>query len=114
MFPRFYSLQGRMKFTRPLYRELFALEDTRSTAVTAFKDRALFYHPICRSMAAKDLGVELGKKAGYIYYLKYKKVLYLFRTEIFITDGDPQPLHQPSGCLRRSWLGSVSCSLFPV
>lgn len=53
--------QGRMKFTRPLYRELFALEDTRSMAVDTFKGRALFYHPICRSMVAKDLGVELGK-----------------------------------------------------
>ena len=51
-----------MKFTRPLYRELFALEDTRSTAVSTFKERASFYHPICRSMVAKDLGVDLGER----------------------------------------------------
>lgn len=53
--------QGRMKFTRPLYRELFAFEETRSVAVQTFTERASFYHPICRAMVAKDLGVELGK-----------------------------------------------------
>lgn len=53
--------QGRMKFTRPLYRELFALEETRSMAIQTFRERASFYHPICRAMVAKDLGVELGE-----------------------------------------------------
>lgn len=57
--------QGRMKFTRPLYRELFALDgDTRVTAVNTFKERASFYHPICRSMVAKDMMVELGERDG--------------------------------------------------
>lgn len=52
-----------MKFTRPLYRELFALGgDTRVTAVNTFKERASFYHPICRTMVAKDLMVDLGEK----------------------------------------------------
>lgn len=50
-----------MKFTRPLYRELFAIEETRNAAVETFKERAMFYHPICRAMVAKDLGVELGE-----------------------------------------------------
>lgn len=57
--------QGRMKFTRPLYRELYALGgDTRATAVNTFKERASFYHPICRTMVAKDLQVDLGKQRG--------------------------------------------------
>lgn len=52
-----------MKFTRPLYRELFALGgDARMTAVNTFKERASFYHPICRSMVAKDLMVDLGRR----------------------------------------------------
>lgn len=52
-----------MKFTRPLYRELFALDgDTRSVAIHTFKERASFYHPICRSMVAKDLNVNLGER----------------------------------------------------
>ncbi len=52
-----------MKFTRPLYRELFALDgDTRTVAVNTFKERASFYHPICRSMVAKDLNVNLGER----------------------------------------------------
>ena len=50
-----------MKFTRPLYRELFALDETRSAAIETFKQRASFYHPICRFMVAKDLGVEPGE-----------------------------------------------------
>lgn len=52
--------QGRMKFTRPLYRELYMSVDTQTVAVETFKERALFYHPICRTMVAKDLGVDLG------------------------------------------------------
>ncbi|CAM9748652.1 unnamed protein product, partial [Hapterophycus canaliculatus] len=56
----FVTSMGRMKFTRPLYRELFALGgDTRATAVNTFKERASFYHPICRTMVAKDLMVDL-------------------------------------------------------
>ncbi|CAM9119050.1 unnamed protein product [Pylaiella littoralis] len=56
----FVTSMGRMKFTRPLYRELYALGgDTRVTAVNTFKERASFYHPICRSMVAKDLMVDL-------------------------------------------------------
>ncbi|CAM9572360.1 unnamed protein product [Ascophyllum nodosum] len=54
----FVTSMGRMKFTRPLYRELFALDETRSAAIETFKQRASFYHPICRFMVAKDLGVE--------------------------------------------------------
>lgn len=58
------AAQGRMKFTRPLYRQLYALEETRNVAIQTFVQRSSFYHPICRSMVAKDLGVELGESRG--------------------------------------------------
>jgi Leukotriene A4 hydrolase, C-terminal len=48
-----------MKFTRPLYRELAAHGSTKDTARDTFVAHSDFYHPICRSMVAKDLGVRL-------------------------------------------------------
>eukprot|EP00281_Chroomonas_sp_CCMP1168_P023467 CAMPEP_0206228258 /NCGR_PEP_ID=MMETSP0047_2-20121206/9075_1 /ASSEMBLY_ACC=CAM_ASM_000192 /TAXON_ID=195065 /ORGANISM="Chroomonas mesostigmatica_cf, Strain CCMP1168" /LENGTH=667 /DNA_ID=CAMNT_0053651493 /DNA_START=132 /DNA_END=2135 /DNA_ORIENTATION=- len=49
--------QGRMKFTRPLYRELnkAPISGARSTALATFKKHSNFYHPICRKMVASDL-----------------------------------------------------------
>jgi leukotriene-A4 hydrolase len=54
----FLSSQGRMKFTRPLYRELAKHQETRSMALSLFMEKVDFYHPICRQMVAKDLGLE--------------------------------------------------------
>ncbi|CAM9739230.1 unnamed protein product, partial [Discosporangium mesarthrocarpum] len=51
-----------MKFTRPLYRELSKHKSTVGIARETFRERASFYHPICRRMVAQDLGIELGKK----------------------------------------------------
>ncbi|XP_001625593.2 leukotriene A-4 hydrolase [Nematostella vectensis] len=50
--------QGRMKFTRPLYEELFKCEKSKDLAVTTFKKHRAFYHPICSAMVAKDLGID--------------------------------------------------------
>lgn len=44
---------GRMKFTRPLYRELEKCD--RELAVKVFEQNKEFYHPICRQMVEKDL-----------------------------------------------------------
>ena len=44
---------GRMKFVRPLYRLL-----NRALAVSTFEKNIKFYHPICRDMVRKDLGLE--------------------------------------------------------
>jgi leukotriene-A4 hydrolase len=44
---------GRMKFVRPLYRGLIALDV--GFAVQTFERNRDFYHPICRAMVAKDL-----------------------------------------------------------
>jgi len=46
---------GRMKFVRPLYRALNKVD--RDLAVKTFEKNRDFYHPICRAMVEKDLGV---------------------------------------------------------
>ena len=45
--------QGRMKFTRPLFKALFQVD--KSLAQQTFTANAASYHPICRKMVAKDL-----------------------------------------------------------
>lgn len=44
---------GRMKFVRPLYRQLSLVD--RELAVETFEKNKDFYHPICRGMVEKDL-----------------------------------------------------------
>lgn len=46
---------GRMKFVRPGYRQLNSVD--RQLALDTFEKNKLAYHPICRSMVAKDLGL---------------------------------------------------------
>ena len=46
---------GRMKFVRPLYRALNKVD--RALALKTFEKYRDFYHPICRGMVEKDLGV---------------------------------------------------------
>lgn len=46
---------GRMKFVRPLYRLLS--ECDRGLAVSTFEKNIDFYHPICRDIVKKDLGL---------------------------------------------------------
>ena len=49
----FITIQGRMKFVRPLYRELFKFDP--ELAVKTFKEHKGFYHAIARKMIEKDL-----------------------------------------------------------
>ncbi|EFP83266.1 uncharacterized protein PGTG_09219 [Puccinia graminis f. sp. tritici CRL 75-36-700-3] len=49
------SNKGRMKFARPVYRALFKVEP--ELARKTFKDNSDFYHPICRALLSKDLGL---------------------------------------------------------
>ncbi|KAJ2888428.1 Leucyl aminopeptidase yscIV, partial [Coemansia aciculifera] len=51
------STQGRMKYTRPLYRLLHACPDGRDIAEQTFQRLRDFYHPICARMVEKDLGM---------------------------------------------------------
>ena len=57
----FVMAQGRMKFTRPLYRALFASKMGRDLAIQAFVQNRDFYHPICAKMVASDLQVDRKK-----------------------------------------------------
>ncbi|KAF2835226.1 putative leukotriene A-4 hydrolase like protein [Patellaria atrata CBS 101060] len=45
---------GRMKFVRPLYRQLNLAD--RALALKTFEKNKTFYHPICRGLLEKDLG----------------------------------------------------------
>ena len=58
----FLKSQGRMKFTRPLYRDLFAWPEQKQVAVSTFASWSENYHPICRAMVSKDLGLSKGPK----------------------------------------------------
>ncbi|KAJ2823703.1 Leucyl aminopeptidase yscIV [Coemansia erecta] len=52
------TTQGRMKYTRPLYRELSAMsDDGRALAVKTFSSCASFYHPVCARLVKADLGL---------------------------------------------------------
>lgn len=46
---------GRMKFVRPLFRGLNKVD--RPLALETFNKNKDFYHPICRGMVEKDLGL---------------------------------------------------------
>jgi leukotriene-A4 hydrolase len=49
---------GRMKFVRPLYRDLYAWEEQRAAAVETFKEWRENYHPIASKMLAQDLKLD--------------------------------------------------------
>ncbi|KAK5654895.1 hypothetical protein OQA88_6933 [Cercophora sp. LCS_1] len=50
---------GRMKFVRPLFRSLNKVD--RDLALKTFEKNRDFYHPICRQMVEKDLGLAEAK-----------------------------------------------------
>eukprot|EP00455_Lapot_gusevi_P033050 TRINITY_DN360_c0_g1_i3.p1 TRINITY_DN360_c0_g1~~TRINITY_DN360_c0_g1_i3.p1 ORF type:complete len:328 (-),score=115.57 TRINITY_DN360_c0_g1_i3:181-1164(-) len=54
----FITSQGRMKFVRPLYRELYRNPKSRELALAAFSQHRDSYHSICAKMLAKDLQLE--------------------------------------------------------
>lgn len=51
---------GRMKFVRPLFAALNKVD--RPLALDTFEKNKDFYHPICKAMVAKDLGVSADAK----------------------------------------------------
>jgi len=51
----FLKAQGRMKFVRPLYRDLFAWPEQAHVATSTFDEWKANYHPIARKMLATDL-----------------------------------------------------------
>ncbi|KAL2191924.1 hypothetical protein L209DRAFT_748661 [Thermothelomyces heterothallicus CBS 203.75] len=52
---------GRMKFVRPLFRSLNKVD--RELALKTFEKNRDFYHPICRQLVEKDLGVGEAKSS---------------------------------------------------
>ena len=46
---------GRMKFVRPLFRALAGVD--KALALETFRKNRDFYHPICRGLVEKDLGL---------------------------------------------------------
>lgn len=50
------GLVGRMKFVRPLFRALSKVD--KKLALDTFAKNRDFYHPICRGMVQKDLGIQ--------------------------------------------------------
>ena len=60
----FVSAVGRMKYVRPLFRELFAWEEQSATAVKTFAAHKDSYHPICSKMLAADLKLNASYRAS--------------------------------------------------
>ena len=60
----FLKEQGRMKFVRPLYRDLGAWPEQRALAVETFQASRAFYHPIAAKMIAVDLKLASEPKPG--------------------------------------------------
>ncbi|XP_053112798.1 leukotriene A-4 hydrolase isoform X2 [Hemicordylus capensis] len=54
--------QGRMKFTRPLFKDLYKFDKSRDQAVRAFQQHRASMHPVTAMLVAKDLGPD-GQKA---------------------------------------------------
>lgn len=50
---------GRMKFCRPMFRDLYKSEMGKKAAVETFVANASFFHNIAKKMIAKDLNVKL-------------------------------------------------------
>ncbi|KAJ3045376.1 putative leukotriene A-4 hydrolase (LTA-4 hydrolase) (Leukotriene A(4) hydrolase) [Rhizophlyctis rosea] len=53
----FVTSVGRMKFVRPLFRQLNKCKNGSELAKKTFLEHRAFYHPICAGMVAKDLGL---------------------------------------------------------
>lgn len=52
---KFITGQGRMKFVRPLYRELFKHEESKQLAIDTFEKYKHAYHNLAAAMISKDL-----------------------------------------------------------
>ena len=49
--------QGRMKFVRPLYKEMYKYEESKELAIETYKKNYHIYHSIAANMLAKDLHI---------------------------------------------------------
>lgn len=56
--------QGRMKFTRPLFREVYNFDKFRDEAVRVFLAHRAAMHPVTANLVAKDLKVDRGQDSA--------------------------------------------------
>lgn len=52
---KFINEQGRMKFVRPVYRELYAWEDVRQTAIQNYRENSKYMMHVLAKMLLQDL-----------------------------------------------------------
>ncbi|XP_062989817.1 leukotriene A-4 hydrolase [Elgaria multicarinata webbii] len=50
--------QGRMKFTRPLFKDLYKFDKSRDQAISVFQQHKASMHPVTEKLVAKDLGLD--------------------------------------------------------
>ncbi|XP_065066846.1 leukotriene A-4 hydrolase-like [Rhopilema esculentum] len=60
---KFITQQGRMKYIRPIYSEMYKKETSRGLAIETFQDNMSRYHTIAATMVAKDLHLIENKTA---------------------------------------------------
>ncbi|XP_062338916.1 leukotriene A-4 hydrolase [Osmerus eperlanus] len=57
--------QGRMKFTRPLFRDVFGFGKFRDEAVRVFQAHRAAMHPVTAGLVAKDLKLDVGNSTSF-------------------------------------------------
>uniref|UniRef100_A0A2D4MI53 Leukotriene A(4) hydrolase n=2 Tax=Micrurus spixii TaxID=129469 RepID=A0A2D4MI53_9SAUR len=50
--------QGRLKFIRPLFKDLYKFEKSRDQTISAFQQHKISMHPVSAMLVSKDLGLE--------------------------------------------------------
>ncbi|KAG8137989.1 putative Leukotriene A(4) hydrolase protein [Naja naja] len=50
--------QGRLKFIRPLFKDLYKFEKSRDQTISAFQQHKISMHPVTAMLVSKDLGLE--------------------------------------------------------
>lgn len=50
--------QGRMKFTRPLFKDLAAFDESRDQAIRTYQEHRASMHPVTAMLVGKDLKVD--------------------------------------------------------
>jgi len=58
---KFVTEQGRMKYVRPIYRDLLQWDQYRDHVIETFRQYKGFYHNICSNMVEKDIAAQLSK-----------------------------------------------------
>ena len=73
---RFVTSQGRIKFTRPLYKAMFASRKFRQVAKSAFLEHKTFYHPTCAKLIQHDLQQIEQNESGISFLFDEAKMLW--------------------------------------